>query len=100
MATLLAQLGTMVLIGLWHGVTPGFALWGLWHGIGLFVHNRWLEAVRGRVPTWIQTPRGGQFANALGILLTFHYVAVGWTFFSLSTPALAWMAILKLFGVA
>ena len=25
---LLAQLTTMVLIGLWHGVTPGFAIWG------------------------------------------------------------------------
>src|ERR1700690_1512192 len=28
------QISTMVLIGLWHGVTLNYALWGAWHGIG------------------------------------------------------------------
>ena len=41
LACLVTQLVTMLLIGLWHGITWSFALWGLWHGIGLFVHNRW-----------------------------------------------------------
>ena len=38
---LAGQVATMVLIGLWHGVTWNFVAWGLWHGLGLFVHNRW-----------------------------------------------------------
>ena len=97
--TLMAQLGTMVLIGLWHGVTASFVLWGLWHGIGLFVHNRWSDVVRPRLPSWMGTRRGQQLVNGLGVLLTFNYVAVGWTFFCLSTPALAWSAILKLFSL-
>ncbi len=30
----ITQLTTMVLIGLWHGITWNFVLWGAWHGIG------------------------------------------------------------------
>ncbi|HEX2696787.1 MAG TPA: MBOAT family O-acyltransferase, partial [Anaerolineales bacterium] len=94
------QISTMVLIGLWHGVTAGFALWGLWHGLGLFIQNRWSELVRNRMPVWTQT-RGGQLAmNVIGVFLTFNFVALGWLFFTLSTPAIAWQAMLKLFGLA
>lgn len=45
---LITQLSTMILIGLWHGITINFVLWGLWHGGGLFIHNRWTEWSRGR----------------------------------------------------
>src|SRR5690242_15225101 len=38
---LIGQVATMLLIGLWHGITLNFVLWGLWHGFGLFVQNRW-----------------------------------------------------------
>jgi alginate O-acetyltransferase complex protein AlgI len=96
----LTQLGTMLLIGLWHGITPNFALWGAWHGLGLFIHNRWSDFVRPRLPAWTQGPRARMALNALGIFLTFHYVTIGWLFFTLSSPALAWLAIRKLLGLA
>ena len=97
---LVTQISTMVLIGFWHGITAGFAMWGLWHGLGLFIQNRWSEFIRPRLPTWTQT-RGGQTAlNLAGIFLTFNFVAIGWLFFTLSTPAIAWQALLKLFGAA
>lgn len=89
----------MVLIGLWHGVTTGFALWGLWHGVGLFVQNRWSEYIRTRVPAWAQTQIGQKVANAFGVFLTFNFVALGWLFFTLANPAIAWLAMKKLFGV-
>jgi D-alanyl-lipoteichoic acid acyltransferase DltB (MBOAT superfamily) len=95
---LLTQISTMVLIGLWHGVTTGFALWGLWHGIGLFVQNRWSEFIRNRLPTWTQTQIGQKFTNAIGVFLTFNFVAFGWLFFNLSNPAIALLAMKKLFG--
>ncbi len=44
----IGQMGTMLLIGLWHGVTLNFAIWGAWHGLGLFFHNRWSDALRSR----------------------------------------------------
>jgi len=94
------QISTMILIGFWHGGTLNFILWGAWHGVGLFIHNRWSEFIRNRLPAWTQSPRGQKVMNALGIFLTFNYVALGWLFFTLSTPAIAWQAMMKLFGFA
>ncbi len=37
--------------------------------------------------------------NISGILLTFHFVTIGWIFFALSSPSASWQVILKLFGV-
>ena len=36
---LITQLTTMLLIGLWHGISVNFVIWGLWHGVGLFFHQ-------------------------------------------------------------
>ena len=94
------QISTMILIGLWHGGTLNYVLWGAWHGMGLFIHNRWSELIRNRLPAWTQSPRGQMAMNALGVFVTFNYVALGWLFFNLSTPAIAWQAMLKLFGLA
>src|SRR5512141_1685286 len=55
---LVTQLNTMILIGLWHGITPGFAIWGAWHGVGLFIHNRWADFMRPRTPAWMQAGAG------------------------------------------
>ncbi len=82
---LVTQIATMVLIGLWHGMTLNFVLWGLWHGLGLFVHNRWSEFTRSRFATLTTGMQKG--LNVGGTLLTFHYVALGWVFFALPDPA-------------
>ncbi len=95
---LMAQLSTMILIGLWHGVSWTFALWGLWHGLGLFVHNRWAEWSRTRLSPTL-SPFRQNLLTLGGILLTFHFVALGWVFFALSTPAAAWRVLLVLFGL-
>jgi D-alanyl-lipoteichoic acid acyltransferase DltB (MBOAT superfamily) len=97
---LITQLSTMVLIGLWHGITWNFVLWGLWHGVGLFVHNRWSEMTRGRFASWVNNLFWQRFINVAGTLITFHYVTLGWVFFALSSPRLSWHALFKLFGLA
>jgi alginate O-acetyltransferase complex protein AlgI len=94
------QISTMVLIGLWHGGTLNYILWGAWHGVGLFIHNRWSELTRSHLPVWTQSPRGQIVMNVVGVFITFNYVALGWLFFTLSTPAIAWQAMLKLFGIS
>ncbi|HET6845266.1 MAG TPA: MBOAT family O-acyltransferase, partial [Anaerolineales bacterium] len=96
---LLTQLVTMILIGLWHGITWSFALWGLWHAIGLFVHNRWSGFVTARWPSLTLSPAMTRISGALGILLTFNYVSVGWLLFGLSTPELAWRGFRLLFSI-
>ncbi len=91
---LTGQLTTMLLIGLWHGVTWNFAIWGAWHGLGLFIHNRWADFARARA---MPEPPASQ--RALGAALTFHFVALGWVWFALPDPALAWRMIATLFGL-
>ncbi len=92
---LMTQVATMVLIGLWHGMTVNFVLWGLWHGLGLFVHNRWSEITRVR---FTSLAAGMQKAlNAGGTLLTFHYVALGWVFFALPDPVTSFHFLKVLF---
>lgn len=93
---LLGQVSTMLLIGLWHGVTWNFALWGLWHALGLFVHNRWSEWLRPRLATL--PPRWRAVLDAGGVFLTFHYVTLGWLLFVLPDPATSWQVFLKLLG--
>ena len=96
---LVAQIATMVLIGLWHGVTVGFILWGLWHGAGLFIQNRWSDYMKEYMPAWGRTAAGQAILRYSGVFLTFHFVTLGWLFFSLSTPAKAWAVLAVLFGV-
>lgn len=99
MMILLTQVATMVLIGFWHGVTWNFTLWGLWHGLGLFIHNRWNDATKAKSAAWATTPAKQAILNISGILLTFHFVAIGWIFFALSSPVTSWQVIQKLFGL-
>lgn len=93
-----AQAATMALIGFWHGGTWNFILWGIWHGLGLFIHNRWNDATKAKAAAWATTPAKQAALDIGGILLTFHFVAIGWVFFALSSPAASWQVILKLFG--
>jgi D-alanyl-lipoteichoic acid acyltransferase DltB (MBOAT superfamily) len=94
---LIGQLSTMLLIGLWHGVTVNFVLWGLWHGFGLFIQNRWSDFAKRRFNV---TDTRKQTALKLGgIFLTFNFVALGWVFFALTSPTLSWMVFRKLFNL-
>jgi D-alanyl-lipoteichoic acid acyltransferase DltB (MBOAT superfamily) len=95
---LVGQLSTMLLIGLWHGITWNFAVWGLWHALGLFIHNRWSGWIRPRFPEGIQ-PKGIQKMLSLGgWFLTFQYVTLGWVWFALPTIPTSLAAFQKLFG--
>jgi D-alanyl-lipoteichoic acid acyltransferase DltB (MBOAT superfamily) len=100
MVILVAQVSTMVLIAMWHGITVGFVLWGLWHGAGLFIQNRWSDYMKDHIPLWGRTLTGQRVLSVAGIFLTFNFVSIGWLFFSLSTPAHVWNVMAVLFGIA
>jgi alginate O-acetyltransferase complex protein AlgI len=97
---LVTQLSTMVLIGLWHGVTWNFVLWGAWHGIGLFINNRWSSASRGLAARVQERPALKGLTTALSVLLTFHYVTLGWVWFALPNVATSTRVFAGLFGLA
>lgn len=94
---LIGQLATMLIIGLWHGVTVNFILWGTWHGLGLFLQNRWSDFAKTRFTTTdLRVQKAMQVG---GVLLTFHFVALGWVFFALSEPTLSLQVFMKLFSL-
>ena len=82
---------TMLLGGLWHGITWNFAIWGLLHGFGLAVVRGW-QTWRGRwkppVPWHKQVP---------AVLATYFYVCFAWIFFRAATPDQA-LSILRRIG--
>ncbi len=94
----LTQIATMLLIGFWHGVIWNFALWGLWHGVGLFIHNRWSDMTKVRAGEWAITPFRKNILNISGVVITFNFVALGWTFFALSSTSTSVQVFLMLVG--
>ena len=78
-----AQLTTMIIIGLWHGISWNFLIWGAWHGLGLFVHKMWSDRTR----KWYRQIQGITWQRRAwtfgGWFLTFHYVVLGWVWFVL-----------------
>ena len=96
---LIGQTITMLLIGLWHGITWSFAIWGLWHALGLFVHNRWSEWSRPRLSGYGGWKTSQRRALAFGgWLLTYNYVVLGWVWFIFPQPEQAIDTFRKLFG--
>lgn len=95
---LIGQMATMIVIGLWHGVAWNFVLWGAWHGVGLFIHKLWSDRTRQWYLSLGDRPRMSQVIGAAGVLLTFHYVLVGWVWFALPDVETAWHVFTGLWG--
>ena len=96
---LICQMTTMIIIGLWHGVTWGFVVWGIWHGVGLFIHKVYSDRTRATYIKLRQKPRLSQAIGAAGTILTFHYVALGWVWFALPDIGTSWDVFVGLFGM-
>lgn len=97
---LIGQVATMVLIGLWHGLSWNFLIWGAWHGVGLFLHNRWTDWRRPREADVKRSPRVDRLVSLSSWLVTFNYVTLGWVWFALPDPGAALNIFRKLFGFA
>lgn len=80
---LIAQLATMIVIGLWHGIAWNFLLWGVWHGFGLFVHKQWSDRTRVWYRGLVDKPAQKRAWTAFSWFVTFHYVVIGWLWFVL-----------------
>jgi len=92
------QITTMVLIGLWHGISYNFIAWGAWNGIGLFVQNRVTGLVKKKTasgkPLWQISPA----YKVISTMVTFIYISLGWVWFELSTLDASVQVFSILFG--
>jgi alginate O-acetyltransferase complex protein AlgI len=95
---LAGQLLTMVSIGLWHGITWNFFIWGAWHGMGLYVQNRWSEWLRPRLDSPKRSKTFSVVLQSSSWLATFLYVSLGWVWFALPSPILAFSFFSRLAG--
>jgi D-alanyl-lipoteichoic acid acyltransferase DltB (MBOAT superfamily) len=68
---------TMMLSGLWHGLSWTFLVWGTLHGVGLAAGR----FVYGRRKAGEAAPRPSVFRHSLFVFLTFQYVCLAWLFF-------------------
>jgi alginate O-acetyltransferase complex protein AlgI len=66
---------TMLLGGLWHGLTWTFAIWGLLHGAALGATRAW-QVRRGR-----RRPPPRPVLRAAAVVCTYHFVCLTWVFF-------------------
>jgi alginate O-acetyltransferase complex protein AlgI len=96
--TFVCHLSTMALIGLWHGVTLPFFVWGGWHGLGLWAHKLWSDRTRRWYAALKRHPRRLQAWKAAAWLLTFHFVMLGWVWFSLPSFDQALRVFSRLLG--
>ena len=68
---------TMLLGGLWHGANWTFLIWGAIHGLGLSIHKLWEEKSADVLKRFNTKP----LYNVISIIVTFHFVCLGWIFF-------------------
>ncbi len=92
------QISTMILIGLWHGISLNFVMWGLWNGIGMFIQNRWSDWRKTHTRENEKSQFMINFTNALSIFLTFNYIALGWIWFALPNLQDSMYVFSRLFG--
>jgi D-alanyl-lipoteichoic acid acyltransferase DltB (MBOAT superfamily) len=76
-STNLNLLATMLLGGFWHGASWNFIIWGALHGIGLAIHKIWM-LVTGKAFSGFNNKT---WYNAIALIITFHFVCLGWIFF-------------------
>ena len=92
----ITQMTTMLLIGLWHGITWNFIIWGLWHGLGLFIHQLYAQ----KTGAWLRERSGG-FQKAYTLCstgLTILFVCLGWVWFVVPDVSTALAFFGRLFG--
>ncbi len=74
---------TMLLCGLWHGAGWNFVAWGAYHGTLMVLYRaslRWRERLLD-----FRSPGARRAWAFASVLITFHVVMLGWTFFRAET---------------
>ena len=68
---------TMLIGGLWHGANWTFIIWGAIHGLGLSIHKLWEE----KSSVVLSKINKSLIYNIISVIVTFHFVCLGWVFF-------------------
>jgi D-alanyl-lipoteichoic acid acyltransferase DltB (MBOAT superfamily) len=75
--------GSLLLAGVWHGATPGYAVFGAIHGLGAAAGRAYGDAMkfllgRGGMQLYLKS----KLIHAAAVVATFHFVCFSFLFFS------------------
>ncbi|KQN79106.1 hypothetical protein ASF04_01000 [Duganella sp. Leaf61] len=90
---MLASLASMVVLGLWHELSPRYLAWGLFHGAGLVVVHLW-----GKHMPWAAALRTNALWRGFSWLLTLQFVILSFALTSTPNLAAAWRCLATLFA--
>lgn len=90
--TLLNLVIAFTLCGLWHGGNWNFVAWGLWHGLGIAAHRVWNRYVGYRIKS------RSVILRVVNVLITFHFVTIGWVLFASPSLGVALQTYAKIGG--
>ena len=90
---MLASLSSMVVLGLWHELSPRYLAWGLFHGAGLVVVHLW-----GKHMPWAAALRANTLWRVLSWFLTLQFVILSFALTSTPNLAAAWRCLSTLFA--
>jgi D-alanyl-lipoteichoic acid acyltransferase DltB (MBOAT superfamily) len=85
---------TMLLGGLWHGAAMHFVVWGAYQGVLLIAHKEFRKVAE-RIPV-VRSALDSAVGKLVSIVVTFHFVCIGWVFFRAETFESACQIIWKL----
>lgn len=89
---------TMALGGLWHGASWSFMVWGIYHGLALIIHREFgfLKKRIGILKKLVDSKLG----HVLSVILTFHFVCIGWVFFRVHDVGSAFSIVKRMMTMA
>ena len=90
---MLASLASMVVLGLWHELSPRYLAWGLFHGAGLVAVHLWSKHV-----PWAAALRGNRLWRSFSWFLTLQFVILSFALTSTPDLAAAWRTMTVLFA--
>ena len=88
----LGAVATLVIIGIWHEVSLRYLVWGAYHGLGIVAWQQFTRIAGPYLPT-IETGIAGVAVKAFKILLTVHFVWIGFVLVRQPTLADSWHVI-------
>jgi alginate O-acetyltransferase complex protein AlgI len=95
----LGVIAAMLAIGLWHEISHRYILWGIYNGLGIVAWQQF-QGLKQRLPAIaaMNQPWMGKLCYTLSVLLTFHFVMVGFVIVQQPTLADSWAFFQKLLG--
>lgn len=90
---LFASLTSMMVLGLWHELSPRYLAWGLFHGAGLAVVHLWNKHM-----PWADVLRGHVLWRSFCWFVTLQFVILSFVLTSTPNLAAAWSCLKVLFA--